>query len=537
MSTAPHLRSDAFPPSPGGDLPPVPAVVLSADVDLDGRRQAIPTDGPIWRVRQSADGGDVLRLNVGALTAVDGGPGYSERAAHLVRLYLADRLQRKKAFTVQGDLEALRRFQAWASARKDSSPSFEWTDLSEGTARAFLEYGLSRPVAGNDFARLRHFYGWGVAKQFPDFDSELLRVLRSIRAPGNVKGAAVRFRDPRRGPFDAQEQSDLRAAATNPQVPAEARAILMLFLEWGSNPNQFARLRNSDLKAYPSPQDPRDYKLSIPRNKKGTSNRETRARRISQRLGSLLFQLQRSGPDDPLLHWLSGDSPRQGIADSLRRARRIARIRSRRLGTPLHINPRRFRYTLATESAAQGASEEQIADILDHTDTQHVRVYTQFGPEGMRRASQAIDGILEPIVDAFLGLVIDPAGGNPFPAFPEQVIPGASPHLPEFGLDLGGIGLCGHDTAKHGLCGFMQPLQCYRCRKFAAFKDGPHEQVLAALERARERLRETADARIAMQLDEIIAAVGQLLEQLHAEHTEPALVQIGPGKTRAGGNR
>jgi hypothetical protein len=479
----------------------------------------------------------MIQLDVSRLAGAAGGFRFSDRAIQLARLYLADRLQRKKAFTVRGDLDALKRFRAWASEQEEPIPCFEWTDLSEGTARAFLAHGLSTPNSGNDFARLRYFYAWGVAKQFPDFNPELLRVLRSIRAPGNVKGAAVRFRDPEKGPFDAQELRDLRAAATNPDISPEARAVLMLFLEWGSNPNQFARLRNQDLRAYPSPENPQDYKLFIPRNKKRTARRETRARRISQRLGKLLFDLQQGGPNDPLLHWLESDTPQRGLAKALLQVRDIAQIHSRRTNTPLRVNARRFRYSLATESAAQGASEEQIANILDHSDTQHVGVYTQFGPEGMRRAAQAIDGALEPIVDAFLGLVVESTASTPFPGLPEQVIPGSSPHLQEFGLDLGGIGLCGHDTSKHGLCSFMQPLQCYRCRKFAAFKDGPHAEVLAALERARDRLRESADARIAQQLDEIISAVAQLLEQLRHDETRPVLVQILPSPTRTDGDR
>jgi hypothetical protein len=520
------LRIETTAPAEGPDaLPPIPGSVASLDVDLNGQRQRIDTTGPIWLIRQSADGGDVLKLSFHTLCSHVRERRLSRRALHLMQLFLADRIRRKKAFTVRGDLDMFSRFLGWRADIPDSDAStgFEWADLTEGTARAFLEHGLSTHNRGNDFARLRHFYSWGVAKQFSDFDPALLRILRRVRAPGNVKGTAVRFRDAEKGPFDAQELRDLRAAATNPAVPGRSRAVLMLFLEWGTNPNQLARLRNRDLRAYPSPADPQDYKLFVPRNKKGTAHRETRARRISTRLGQLLSSLQKGGPDDRLLYWVDSDEPTRGLGKSLRTARTSARIFSHRIQGPLRVNPRRFRYTLATEISAQGASDEQIADVLDHSDTQNVRVYAQFNQEGMKRAARAIDGSLEPIVDAFLGIVIESPEDRPFPGIPQRIVPGSSPHLPEFGLDLGGIGVCGHNIEKQGLCTLMQPVQCYRCRKFAAFRDGPHEKVRAALESARTRLRQDADPRVAAQLDEILLALSQLLDQLGAE---PPLVQI-----------
>src|SRR5688572_88073 len=106
-------------------LPPVPAIVTSLDVDLNGQRQRIDTTQPIWEVRQSADGGDVLKLDLTKLGATSSGFRFSRRATHLARLFLAERLQRKKGFTVRGDLEMLVRFRAWAADRamKQGAPT------------------------------------------------------------------------------------------------------------------------------------------------------------------------------------------------------------------------------------------------------------------------------------------------------------------------------------------------------------------------------------------------------------------------------
>ncbi|MDQ6674514.1 MAG: tyrosine-type recombinase/integrase, partial [Chloroflexota bacterium] len=56
---------------------------------------------------------------------------------------------------------------------------------------------------------------------------------------------------------------------------------------------------------------------------------------------------------------------------------RAAGLISPRTGKPLHLTPRRLRYTLATEMAREGASRHKIADVLDHTDLQNVEVYIE----------------------------------------------------------------------------------------------------------------------------------------------------------------
>jgi hypothetical protein len=55
--------------------------------------------------------------------------------------------------------------------------------VSEEVFRAFLEHGLSTPSKGNDFARLREMYFWGIfGVQLPEFDPDLALVLKTIRA-------------------------------------------------------------------------------------------------------------------------------------------------------------------------------------------------------------------------------------------------------------------------------------------------------------------------------------------------------------------
>ena len=83
-----------------------------------------------------------------------------------------------------------------------------------GDVPCFLEDGLSTASKGNDFARLREMYFWGAfGVQLPEFDPDLALALKTIRAQGNVKGAAVRFRDPLKGPLDRTNNGSIQAIA------------------------------------------------------------------------------------------------------------------------------------------------------------------------------------------------------------------------------------------------------------------------------------------------------------------------------------
>lgn len=99
--------------------------------------------------------------------------------------------------------------------------------------------------------------------------------------------------------------------------------------------------------------------------------------------------------------------------------------------------------------------------------------------------------------------------------FPPKVVPSASSHLPL--LDVGGIGLCGRDVRKDGLCNLAPPLTCYACEFFAAFRHGPHQEVLDSLVDIRTSMEGSSDMRIPKQLDGVIAAARQLVTQIRAE--------------------
>lgn len=252
----------------------------------------------------------------------------------------------------------------------------------------------------------------------------------------------------------------------------------------------------------------------MPRNKKGTAERETVRRPLSEALGALLDRLRRGGPTDPVLWWIAqSDTAGAAIRQAMARFAGASALVSPRTGARLHIFPRRFRYTLATDAADEGASPIAIAALLDHSDTQTARRYVERRSAIAQRMAPATDHAYSPLVQRFKGVIIDHDAAPP-PGVKRQVVPGVSVHLPIFPLDVGGVGLCGRDVRTDGLCKLFPPLSCYVCPSFMAWRDGPHEIVLQSIEATIASLTASVDSKIPAQLEWVLSAVRQLRAQI-----------------------
>jgi hypothetical protein len=257
------------------------------------------------------------------------------------------------------------------------------------------------------------------------------------------------------------------------------------------------------------------YQVDVPRVKKRTTARETKRRNITPNLGTLIQSLQDEGslPDDPLFHWLGTSQPEAHVNRAMLRFVKDAEIRSPTTGKPLRLTPRRCRTTIATHMAEEGASRFHIAEILDHTDLQNVSVYTETVSSIADAVAEATDRAMGPLVNRFLGKIVDCLDSLPA----QQLIPMQSPHIALPFLNTGGIGGCGKDIVKEGLCELFPPLSCYLCPSFAALRGGPHREMLESLESYITKNRGTIDSRILHQLDDILLAVRTVLKRLGQE--------------------
>jgi integrase len=462
----------------------------------------------------------LIAINLQLLGGPEQKPALSDRAIQLVTLYIFDRIQRKKSRTVRNDFSAICRFDRWLSSRHVpalGNGQFNWSHLDEILARGFLDHGIRNTSdKGNDFSRLRTFYRWGLAHQHRDFRLETAVELKSILAIGNAKGHNVRFRHPIKGPLSPDEKLLVSNACVLGRGNDQDRAMVMLHQELGINPNATARIKNRDLKTY-STNGVSTYRIDIPRVKKRTTKRETKRRNITAKLGGLIEKLQEknSNPDDPLFRRLNNSQPENDISSAMRRFVRDSNLRSPRTETLLHLTPRRCRTSLATHMAEEGASKFHIAEVLDHTDLQHVGVYTETVSSIADAVAEATDHEMRPLVDRFLGRIVDSL--NPLQR--SQMVPMQSPHVPLPILNTGGVGGCGRDPQKEGLCDLFPPLSCYLCPFFAALRSGPHREVLDSLESYLKQSEASTDPRILRQLDDIVTAIRTVLNRLGEGNT------------------
>ncbi|MBV9599784.1 MAG: site-specific integrase [Chloroflexi bacterium] len=311
------------------------------------------------------------------------------------------------------------------------------------------------------------------------------------------------------------------------------RAIVMLHFELGLNPDAAARVWNSGLLMYAAdivepggtPRSEVAYHLAIPRVKKRTEKRQTRTRPLSPELGALLRRLQHGAPEGRLLHWLSDEQPVDSIQYAMNRCVRAAGVISPRTNKLLHLRPRRLRYTLATEMAREGASRHRIADVLDHTDLQNVEVYIEASSYIVMQVGDRFDPRFQPVLQRFLGKVVDASDPQPFGGQKRQVILGVAVQLPTLPVNLGSIGACGRDAEAEGICQLAPPLSCYSCDKFAAFRDFDHASIADSLEHAiATRFDGQADQRIPLQLVGTLHAIRQLQQQIADESPRAAAI-------------
>jgi hypothetical protein len=162
---------------------------------------------------------------------------------------------------------------------------------------------------------------------------------------------------------------------------------------------------------------------------------------------------------------------------------------------------------MLTNAGDEGASPEHLAVLADHSDLQSIMVYIDRSPLFLMRIRDKVNAIYTPLVKRFKGTFTDSTAETAPDGSAARVVPGMAPQLPF--LDVGGIGLCG----KKGLCRLAPPLTCYACEKFIAFRDGPHEQVVYALELTMRRMGD----RIALQIAGPLAAAREVVSMLAAE--------------------
>jgi hypothetical protein len=378
------------------------------------------------------------------------------------------------------------------------------------------------------------WYVWCADMALPGFDAEVAAELEAIKLKRNPQGAAVMRQDPNTGPLHMTEYQALQDRLRSPAgqaLPLTHQVVTWLLLSFGLNPKSLRVMQEDDFLRTELPDGSTFYELRIPRIKKRTVGERSqfRTRSLVPEIGRMIEFL------------LSQNKNCQNVAtpavDRVRPLIRSATVRAGVLGTPfesdlhrahsgefsailaevaialdlrtpagepLRLTPRRLRYTFATRLVQDGASPEEVADALDHSDTSHVMIYFNTRSDIVRRLDKAVGLALAPIAQAFMGTLVaderDAIRGDD----EASRIRHYSPTL----KTLDPVGTCG----SFGFCGLHAPISCYTCQQFQPWVDGPHERVFEALEAERNaRLSRGADVRMTQIHDRTMLAVAEVM--------------------------
>lgn len=384
---------------------------------------------------------------------------------------------------------------------------------------------------------IRHWYRSCADFGSPAFSPEVAFELDQKVIGGNKKGHAVLSLDPEEGPLVDLEITALLNALNDQRrrnsLPLDCSAALWLCIALGSNPFQMTLLRERDVEVI-TEGDTRFVQLRVPRvKKKHDAPRTTfRTRKLTSEIGDVVLNLiadnrrrealegRTTGPDTPIFMRKSARKRLTGTMPEYARhmypheftglvslCALLLGARSPRTGMVLNITTRRLRYTFATRLVREGASMEEVAEALDHTDLQNVRVYFDIKSDIVESLDRAMALKLGPVAQAFLGkLVSNEAGAERGgdPASRVMAVDRATGR-PE------GLGTCG----EHSFCDLLAPIACYTCSQFQPWVDGPHDRILDDLIAQRERKQAAGmDGRMIAIHDATILAIGDVIRRI-----------------------
>ncbi|MFG0862001.1 site-specific integrase [Pseudomonas mosselii] len=384
------------------------------------------------------------------------------------------------------------------------------------------------------FFRRWHTFG------IPGVTKDVVTMMDGWRLRGREKGLAIKSMDPEKGAlsdFEFAEFNDrLVFGYESGAIDLYDLCVCLILACTGRRPTQLTHLKCGDLISVPLDDGGQDYFLHIPRAKQeGGSFRdefktyqltrsmwellESHKQKVWQRFETAgfmltveqqkmlpLFPTKRVLPvatNDELIRALPTDVLHirtQVFTQTLTATVESLGVISERTNDALHIFAKRFRYTLGTRAAREGVSKYVIAELLDHSDTQHVDVYTENVPEHLKKIDEALGFQLAVYAQAFAGTLVDSEldalrGSDPSSRIKHKKC---------------GVGTCGNFS----YCGMNAPRPCYTCVNFQPWLDGPHEELYIELIEEREQiLAETGDLTVAAVLDRTIVAIAEVIRK------------------------
>ena len=465
-----------------------------------------------------------------------------DEASWSLKFYIKDRIQRVSTHAGYSAFQDV-----WREFLRYASPLLQ-TDEKELQEKliSLIEASISKARKEHRLWALYRPIQWYIycAENYPElgFSPAYALELEGMSIPGNPKGEAVRMEDPDKGPLHRSLELPLLIAALKNDKSQEfehlqQKAAVALSIAFGRNPANLTYLREEDLIDLTPESSDSCFVLKMPRIKKrqlsprddfldeyleplyanyltelihknSTISVELKSDNkiipnprplfLNQRgngaaLASQDFENAYNVTSADITTFLKGFVSRHNIVSPITK-------------THLQITTRRLRYTLAVGLADEGISKKELARILDHTDTQHVLVYFEMAGQIIEHLDKAAAKGLSRYLQFFKGQIVESDDDAINGGRDDKHIAYVDEENPTNQEE---IGVCGEGS----ICHLDPPYSCYICPKFQPYKHADHEHVLECLLQGRvKRLEQYENARLGVQLDDVIAAVAQVTE-------------------------
>ena len=389
---------------------------------------------------------------------------------------------------------------------------------------------------------------------YKGIDKEIVDVLEKMTLAGNKKGVAIANRCPETGALTQNEQiavtNELIDLFSEGHISLECYAYFSILQSSARRPVQIRQLKSEDLLRKKGTNGAINYYLNFPRAKQRgvgfreefnklaiteelylilknlvcqqedwlTEQLERPLTKIEKRLVPLFIDkkcvtkiLPSTKRGDTLLDVLDSDfahmSVKQLESHFMKKVNRLNQSISERTGEIIPLTARRFRRTRGTNLGRKGVSAFIIAEALDQSDTQNVKVYTENTADTVTYIDKAVGKQLAPFAKAFKGEVIDSLADAERGRDPTAQIPNR---------DAEAVGACG--TNNFCIKGYEA---CYLCEKFRPLVDAPHQKFLDSLYAEKEaRLKSTKSEEYASTKDTLILAVEAVVEACKKARSE-----------------
>ncbi|MCC8464732.1 tyrosine-type recombinase/integrase [Photorhabdus bodei] len=277
---------------------------------------------------------------------------------------------------------------------------------------------------------------------YPGVETTALRMMDKIKITPNQIGEAVKRRDPNKGPLTETEFNNILSVVSKlyqeKKIDSSLYCYIMLLAKTGRRPLQLTSLKAKDLIKKEE-----EYFLNIPRIKQGKDFRkEFNMRMIDSLLYENLLMLineNRVFVEDkfgveinhlknelPIFMDLDKVTETEGIehflshltTDSfhmknsvmsklLKRFPSEFDVRSERTNSYIELNARRFRYTLGSRLANEGAAIEVIAKALDHKSIKSSGIYIKNSSDNVYDIDKSLSAFLSPLSNILMGVEIE----------------------------------------------------------------------------------------------------------------------------------